>query len=222
MRSRRSLLEKNPGLLSTELANTITHGVGLALSICALVVLVVLARSRGSGLHVVACSIYGATLVLLYLASTLYHSARDARVKHLFRIMDHAAIYLLIAGTYTPFALVPLSEAGGRWLFAVVWGVALLGMIYKIRFVGRFPVLSVLLYLAMGWFAILILKPVLNHVPFGGVRWLAAGGVFYTFGIIFYAWKRIPHHHAIWHLFVMAGSACHFFAVMGYVLLEPS
>jgi hemolysin III len=192
--------------------------VGLAISIAGLVVLIVMASARGSATHVVACSVYGSTLVLLYLASTLYHASRHPRVRHVMQVVDHAAIYLLIAGTYTPFALISLQGAWGWSVFGVVWGLATVGVVYKIFFCGRHPVFSLSLYLAMGWLALAVIKPLLDHLPFGAVAWLLAGGLAYTVGAGFYIWQRLPHHHAIWHLFVMAGSTCHFFAVMFYVL----
>ena len=211
--------ELGPGFLSTEMANSLTHAVGLIASLAGLVVLVVFAALGGTARHIVACSIYGATMVLLYLASTLYHSMRAPRARHVFKIMDHAAIYLLIAGTYTPFTLVSLGGGWGWSIFGVVWGLAIVGIVLKIFFVHRFKVVSVLVYLGMGWLSVIIIKPLLAQVSVGVVWWLLAGGLCYTIGIIFYAWKAIPHHHAIWHLFVMGGSACHFFAVMYYVIL---
>ncbi|MEM7391927.1 MAG: hemolysin III family protein [Verrucomicrobiota bacterium] len=207
-----------PGFLSTELANSITHGVACLLSIAGLVVLIVLAAKQGGARHVVACSIYGATLVFLYLASTLYHSVTKPKVKRFFQIIDHSAIYLLIAGSYTPFMLISVRGGWGWSVFGVVWTLALLGIVYKSLFMGRFKIFSVTLYLFMGWMSLMVLKPLLAVLPVGGVIWLAVGGVFYTVGVVFFVWESFPHHHAIWHLFVMAGSACHFFSVMFYVL----
>lgn len=218
-----SIARKNqPGFLSTELTNTITHGIGLLCSVAALTLLVVFASLRGGPRHIVSCSIYGTTLVLLYLASTLYHSTHRPRAKRVFQIIDHAAIYLLIAGTYTPFALVPLKGAWGWTIFGVVWGLAILGIIYKIFLIGRYKVFAVSVYLGMGWLALIIIKPLLAQVPTGAVWWLLAGGLCYSVGLLFYGWKSLPHHHAIWHLFVMGGSTCHFFAVMFYVILRPA
>jgi hemolysin III len=207
-----------PGFLSTELTNGVTHGVGLGLSIAGLAVLVVLAARFGTARHVVACSVYGVTLVLLYLASTLYHSVQAPRAKHVLRIIDHAAIYLLIAGTYTPFTLVTLRGPWGWSLFGVVWGMALAGIVFKIFFVDRWGALSVAVYVGMGWLAVFAVKPLMATLSTAGLAWLFAGGLAYTLGLIFYAWERIPHHHAIWHVFVMVGSACHFFSVMYFVL----
>ncbi len=207
-----------PGLFSTELANSVTHGVGLGLSIAGLAMLVVFASLRGEAVHIVACSVYGATLVLLYLASTLYHGIHAPRTKRVLQIIDHSAIYLLIAGTYTPFALVSLRGTLGWSVFGVVWGIAAAGVAFKIVFGDRFEVASVLFYLGMGWLCVVIAKPLLDQIGTAGVVWLAVGGLAYTAGVIFFFWESLPHHHAIWHLFVMAGSTCHFFAVMFYVL----
>lgn len=212
----------SPGFLSTELANSITHGVGFALSIAGLVVLVAFAAVHGGARHVVACSIYGSTLVILYLASTLYHSIYHPQAKQVLQIIDHVAIYLLIAGTYTPFTLIALRGGWGWTIFGVIWGLAVVGILVKVLFVGRFKVVSVGVYLLMGWLCIVALKPLLANLPEGGFPWLLAGGVAYTVGVVFYAWKTLPYHHAIWHLFVMTGSACHFFSIMFLVLPESA
>ena len=218
MSDRRDTEEFSPGFLSNELANSVTHGIGFALSIAGLVVVVAFAAVHGGARHVVACSIYGATLVILYLASTLYHSIWAPKVKRIFKMIDHMAIYLLIAGTYTPFTLISL-QGMWRWsVFGVIWGLALLGIIYKIFFLGRWRGVSVTIYLAMGWLCVIAFKPLVRSLSPGGVSWLAAGGLAYSIGVIFYVWKALPYHHAIWHLFVMAGSICHFFSVMLYVL----
>ncbi len=210
------------GFLNTELINGVTHGVGFLLSIAGLVVLVVLAASRGGARHVVACSVYGSTLILLYLASTLYHSVTAPRAKQVLRLIDHIAIYLLIAGTYTPFMLLTLRGGWGWSLFGVIWGLAIVGSVFKILFIGRFRKTSVVIYLLMGWLVVVGLKPLLASLPLAGFVWLMAGGAAYTLGVVFYAWKSLPHHHAIWHVFVMLGSTCHFFAVMLHTLPPPS
>jgi hemolysin III len=210
------------GFLNTELINGVTHGVGFLLSIAGLVVLVVLAASRGGARHVVACSVYGSTLTLLYLASTLYHSVTAPRAKQVLRLIDHIAIYLLIAGTYTPFTLLTLRGGWGWSLFGVIWGLAIVGSVLKILFIGRFRKTSVVIYLLMGWLLMVGLKPLLASLPLAGFVWLMAGGAAYTLGVVFYAWKSLPHHHAIWHVFVMLGSTCHFFAVMLHTLPPPS
>lgn len=201
-----------------EVANTITHGIGLLLSVVGFVVLLVLAALRGTAWHIVACSIYGATLICLYTASTLYHAVISPRVKRALRIFDHSAIYLLIAGTYTPFLLVSLRGPWGWSLFGVIWGLALAGVLFKFWFVERFVILSTAIYIAMGWLVVIAAKPVITHVPFTALIWLLAGGLAYTGGVIFFAAKRIPYSHAIWHLFVLAGSICHYFAVLSTVI----
>ena len=203
-----------------ELANSLTHGLGLLLSLAGLALLVTVAVLRGTVWHVVSSAIYGATLVLLYGASTLYHSCRQEKIKKIFRLFDHCAIYLLIAGTYTPFLLVNL-RAAGKWvwfLFAFIWMLALGGIVLKGLFFDRLPVFSTVLYVLMGWTAIVIIKPLLTHLSLHSVLWLIGGGVFYTSGIFFFASERLRLSHTIWHVFVMLGSACHFCAVYFYVL----
>jgi hemolysin III len=201
-----------------ELANSVTHGLGLALSVAAFALLLTLAILRGGALRIAACAVYGSTLVCLYAASTLYHSAVAPRLKRVFRIMDHSAIYLLIAGTYTPFTLILLHDRLGRTLLALVWTLALLGILLKACFVERFGVVSVVLYLALGWLGVIAVKPLLALLPVAGIVWLLAGGAAYTVGVVFYASRRLPYAHALWHVFVLAGSACHYFAILLYVL----
>ena len=201
-----------------ELANSLTHGFGLALSVVGFVILLVLAARRGTAWHIVTCAIYGATLVLLYAASTLYHSVRSERVKRVCKVIDHSAIYLLIAGTYTPFTLVVLRGPWGWSLFGVVWGLALVGILWKVWFVDHFVVVSTTIYLLMGWLAVVALKPLVASVPVGGLAWIFAGGLAYTAGVGFFAWRRLPYHHAVWHVFVLIGSICHYFAVLFYVV----
>jgi len=208
--------------LVAEIANSITHGIGFALSVVGLTLMVAVAAINGDARSVVACSIYGTTLALLYLASTLYHSVHSPRMKQVLRVIDHSAIYLLIAGTYTPFTLISLRGAWGWSIFGVVWGLAVAGIFFTIFFIGRWRGVSVAIYLAMGWISIIAVKPLLANLSIGGFRWLLAGGLAYTVGVIFYAWKTLPFHHAIWHLFVMLGSACHFFAVMFHIVLRPA
>ena len=197
-----------------EIANTITHGIGLLLSIAGFVVLLVFAILHGTASHIIACSVYGATLICLYTASTLYHAVISPRLKRALKVFDHSAIYLLIAGTYTPFLLLNLRGAWGWSLFGVIWGLAFAGIIFKFWFVDHFPFVSTAIYLAMGWLVIVAAKPVLAHVPTTILLWLLAGGLLYSSGVVFYAWKRFPYNHAIWHLFVMAGSACHYVAIL--------
>ena len=201
-----------------EVMNAVTHGIGTLLAVAGLVLLTVFACQRGEIWHIVSFSIYGTTLVLLYLASTLYHSFTNERVKHIFKILDHSAIYLLIAGTYTPFTLVPLHGVLGWTVFGLVWGLAILGIVLKVFFVGRFKFISTMCYLLMGWFIVIAIKPLIATVAPEGIMWLVIGGLFYTLGSVFYLWKKIPYNHAIWHLFVLAGSISHFIAVFFYVL----
>jgi hemolysin III len=167
---------------------------------------------------VVACSIYGSTLAILYLASTLYHSARRPKVKRVLRIIDHSAIYLLIAGTYTPFTIVTLRGGWGWSLFGIVWGIAAFCIVLKIFFTGRYGILSIISYVLLGCLGLIAIGPLWEHLTGGGLLWLVVGGASYITGILFYALKSIPHHHAIWHVFVMLGSACHYFSIMLFVL----
>lgn len=204
--------------LINEIANTVTHGIGTALSIAALVLLVVFAVIYGDVWHVVSFSIFGSSLVLLYLASTLYHGFRNPRVKKIFKIIDHSAIYLLIAGTYTPFTLVTLRGTQGWVLFGVIWGLAVAGILYKAFFINRHVVISTLFYLAMGWLIIFSLRDLIENMPLNGIIFLVSGGLFYTLGMIFYAGRDKLFYHAVWHLFVLGGSICHFFSILFYVL----
>ncbi len=201
-----------------EIANSVTHGIGVLLAILGLVMLVVFASLHGNAWHIVSCSIFGWTLLLLYLSSTLYHSIPSPKIKRLLRVFDHSAIYLLIAGTYTPFTLVNLRGPWGWSLFGIVWGIALLGIILKLTPYAQLRGVSTTLYLIMGWTVIIAIKPMLAVLAPTGFTLLLLGGLAYTFGVIFYAWKRLPYGHAIWHLFVLAGSCCHFFAVFYYVI----
>ncbi len=197
-----------------ETTNAILHGVGLGLAIAALVVLVVLASLSGNAWHIVSFSIYGATLVLLYLSSTLYHGFYAGRAKQLFRIFDHSAIFLLIAGTYTPIALITLHGRLGWTVCGVVWGIAAAGIVGKAFWANRFAVLSTVLYLAMGWIVVIVAKPLLANLNTASLVFLGLGGLFYTLGTVFYLWRKLKFHHAIWHLFVLAGSICHFFTIL--------
>jgi hemolysin III len=210
--------ERNKFYPKEEIANSITHGMGLCLSIVGLVILVVLASIHGDAWRVVSFSIYGSSLIILYAASTFYHSFRSERMKHLFKIIDHSAIFLLIAGTYTPFTLIPLRGAWGWSLFGAIWGLALAGIGFKLFFVNRFKVLSTIIYLIMGWIVLIAIQPLVKNIPAGGLGWLATGGILYSLGVIFYLWKKLPFNHAIWHFFVMGGSTCHFFAIYFYIL----
>jgi hemolysin III len=203
-----------------EQANVLTHGIGLALSVAGLAVLVTLTGLRGGVWEVTSTAIFGATLVLLYTSSTLYHCFRAEQVKRFLRKIDHAAIFLLIAGTYTPFLLVNLRGPWGWSLFGVIWALAITGVVLKFWFTGRAKVLSTLLYLAMGWLVVIAINPLRQSVAPAGLWLLLAGGLSYTLGTVFYLWRRLPYHHAVWHLFVLGGSVCHFFAV--FVAVVPS
>lgn len=209
-------------LVYEELANSITHGIGIYLGVAGLALLVVLTSLYGDAWHIVSCSVYGVTLVLLYTASTLYHSFRHPRVKRVFRILDHTSIYLLIAGTYTPFTLVPLRGAWGWSLFGVIWGLALCGIVAKVFFIHRFEIFCIFLYLIMGWLVVIASKPLVQMIPARGILWLVIGGLSYTIGVIFYVFdQKFSYAHAIWHVFVLVGSICHFFAVMFSIVLYP-
>ncbi len=208
--------------LEEELWNGVTHAIGAGLAIAGLALLVALAAANGDSWRVVSFSIYGGTLVLLYLASTLYHSIQIPKVKAALQVLDHAAIYLLIAGSYTPFLLVNLRGRLGWTLLGVVWGLALLGVALRTIFAGRFEKLAVVGYVLMGWLVVVAFRALQTAVPAGGVALILAGGITYTVGIFFFAWKKLPYHHAIWHLFVIGGSLCHFFAMLYYVLPLPA
>ena len=201
-----------------EVASSITHAVGGLLAVAALTLLVVFAARGGDARRIVSVSIYGATLVFMYTASTAYHLVRTPRAKRACRIVDHASIYTLIAGTYTPVTLVSLGGGWGWSLFGVTWGLAVAGVVLKLILIDRFELASTLLYVAMGWIVVIAIKPLLAGLPIGGVGWLIGGGLAYTAGVAFFVWDLLPFNHAIWHLFVLAGSVCHFFAVLLYVL----
>jgi hemolysin III len=201
-----------------ESANSILHLVGLALSFSATAALVVVASRHGTARHIVSCSIYGATLIFLYLSSALYHSSAAGKSKRLLRYFDHNSIFLLIAGTYTPFTLITLRGGWGWSLFGAIWGLALTGIFLRVLIKKTHPVMATLLYLLMGWLVIIAIRPLMMTLPSGGIFWLVAGGLCYTFGVIFYGLDRFRYFHAVWHLFVLAGSACHFFSIFFYVL----
>ncbi len=199
-----------------EIANAITHGIGLLLSIPALVMLIIFAEQKGSW-HVVSFTIFGISMILLYLFSTLLHSFKPSKVKNLFAILDHSAIYVLIAGTYTPFMLVSVRNTLGWTLFGIVWGLAIFGIVFKCYFVQRFQVISTLFYLVMGWLVIIAIKPLYISLTGTGFALLLTGGLMYSIGAIFYVWNRLPYNHAIWHLFVLAGSSFMYFCILFYV-----
>lgn len=204
-----------------EVLNSLTHGIGAGLSIAGMVVLIVLASMEADAWKIVSFSIYGASLALLYLASTLYHAIPHPRLKRPLKMLDHCAIFLLIAGTYTPFLLVNLRGPLGWTLFGVVWGLAVAGITLKLVFGHRYQKLQLGIYLGMGWLIIFASAQLAASVNSTGLALVVAGGVTYTLGVIFYVWERLPFNHAIWHLFVVGGSVCHFFAVYYGVLQGP-
>lgn len=201
-----------------ELANSITHGVGAVLAVGALAILTAYASLFGNTWHIVSCSIFGGTLILLYTTSTLYHSIQIPEAKPVLRVLDHAAIFLLIAGTYTPFLLVNIRGPWGWSLFGVVWTIALLGVIFQVSLLRRWPVASVGLYVGMGFLIVVAIEPLVATLTPDGLRLLIAGGLAYILGLVFYGWRRMPYHHAVWHLFVLAGSTFHFFSILFYVI----
>ena len=205
-----------------ELAHSVTHGVGWMASLAGLIVLMVFAMRTGDPWRIGACAVYASTLVLLYAASTLYHALSGTRARHVFHVLDHSAIFLLIAGTYTPFALVTLRGPWGWTIFAIVWSLAVAGVTLKAVFGPRWPILSTAIYIAMGWTVVVAAKPLMALAPPGAIAWLAAGGIAYTGGVAFYAWTRLRYSHAVWHLFVLAGSVCHYIAILRYIALPAA
>ncbi len=201
-----------------EIANALTHGLGAAAALAGGAVLITLAAIHGDGWQLAGAIVFGITLLLLYTASTLYHAIQHPIAKGRLKVFDHCAIYLLIAGTYTPFTLIGLRGPWGWGLFAAIWTIALAGVVFKLFHTGRFPRLSTALYVAMGWLVVVAIKPMLASIDVWTLGWLLAGGVFYTLGTYFYHRESIPYAHAIWHLFVIAGSVCHFVAVAAQVV----
>jgi len=200
-----------------DVANSIIHGIGIGLSIAALVLLVVFGSINGTAWHVVSFSVYGATLIFLYFSSTLFHGFKNERLVKFFRTFDYSGIFLLIAGTYTPITLILMHSGWGWSLFGVVWGLALSGIILRIIFPQGIELLLSVLYVIMGWIIVIAIKPMFEMLPMGLVFWLLIGGSSYTFGLIFLGWKKLPYHHAIWHLFVLGGSIAHFFGILFYL-----
>jgi hemolysin III len=202
--------------LGEEIANSISHGVGLLAAVAAAPILVFAAIQRGGAAGILGASVFAATMVLLYLASTLYHALPRNRAKRVFQVLDHGAIYLLIAGTYTPFTLGVLSGTWGWTLLGLVWSLAVAGIVLTAVGGVRYPVISTCVYLAMGWLVLIAIKPLVLRVPPWGLFWILAGGIAYTTGVVFFAARRVRYSHFVWHLFVMAGTACHFIAVLWY------
>ena len=204
--------------LPEEKINIITHAIGLLLSIAALVLLIIHASSNGSARHIVSFTIFGASMILLYSASTLYHYSQKPDIRRKLNILDHASIYVLIAGTYTPFTLVTLKGALGWSIFGVTWGIALAGVFLKLFYTGKYDKISTIAYVAMGWIIIFAVKPLIENLPINGLYWLLAGGILYTIGAFLYSIKKIKFNHAIFHVFVLLGSFSHFMAIYFYVL----
>ena len=204
--------------IGEEIANSVTHGVGALLSLAGMAILIIYAALHGTAIHIVSFSIYGMSLFLLHLSSTLYHGLHAPRAKRVFRVFDHASIYLLIAGSYTPFLLISLWGAWGLTLMIVIWTLAILGVVFKSIFIGRLHKTSVALYIVMGWIIVIAARELWLRVPHEALLYLAAGGLSYTVGVVFYSWKRMPFNHMIWHLFVLGGSTCHYFAILFYLL----
>jgi hemolysin III len=201
-----------------EIANSITHGIGGLLSIAALVLLIVFSSLYGTAWHVVSFSLFGTTMVLLYTSSTLVHSFPKGKAKDVFEILDHSSIYFFIAGTYTPFLFIAVKGWLGWTLFGIVWGLAIAGTIFKSFFVKKYLHTSTILYVLLGWMIVFAWNPLVENLPKNGLTLLIIGGVLYTLGAIFYVWRGFKYHHMIWHIFVVAGSAAHFFAVFFYLL----
>jgi len=210
-----------PYSFGEELASSITHGIGALLGISAVTLLAYRAALFGTVWHVVSSVVFGVTIILMYAASTLYHAIPFPRAKRILKVCDHIAIYLLIAGTYTPFALVTFRENNpilGWSIFGIVWGCALGGAVFKLFFTGRWRLLSTFIYLGMGWLVVFAFKPLCTYLPMPGLVLMAAGGMCYTTGAVFYLIKRVPYFHAVWHLFVLGGTICHFFSILLYVI----
>ncbi|MFZ4657168.1 MAG: PAQR family membrane homeostasis protein TrhA [Caldilineaceae bacterium] len=204
--------------LGEEIASAVTHGIGTAFSIVGLTLLLVWAAHLEDGWRVVSVSIYGGALIFLYLASTLYHAIQHLATKRVFHILDHVGIFLLIAGTYTPILLIKMRDWQGWLFFGLIWGLALVGAGMKAFFTGRYTKVSTFAYVAMGWLALLLVNALSAAVGMGGMAWLVAGGLSYSLGVIPFLWKRLPFNHAIWHLFVIGGSVCHYVLIWHYIL----
>ncbi len=203
---------------SEEIVNSVTHGIGALLSIAGLVILVVAAALHGDAWHIVSFSIFGVSMIVLYTSSTLYHSFSQERIKNIFARFDHAAIFMLIAGTYTPFLLTTIRGTLGWTFFGIIWAVAITGIIIRSIHLHKYRRLMVLIYLIMGWMFIFIINSMIRNLPALSLVFLLAGGLSYTVGVVFYAWRKLPFGHGIWHLFVLGGSIMHFFAVLNSLI----
>jgi len=204
--------------LGEEIVNAVSHGIGALMAIAALVLLIVSAVFTGSPLYVVCSCIYGSTLVLMYVFSTLYHSLTNKKAKAVFRVFDHASIFLLIAGTYTPYALISLLHDGGIWIFAIIWSAAILGIVLNAVNLEKYAIFCHICYVVMGWLIIFRMKPLLGAVASGGIIFLVLGGIVYTLGIVFFAMPKLRYMHSVWHFFVLGGSILHFFSIYLYVI----
>lgn len=215
--------KRDPELMAKEeLANSLTHGFALLMSLIGLVNLVIYAVLYGSTLHLVTVNVFCASMIILFSASTVYHAVYHPQLKKICRIVDHASIYILIAGTYTPVSLLMLPAAWGWSLFGTIWGLALFGVVFKLFFTGKFDRVSTIVYLLMGWMAVVAIKPLLENMPTGGLLLMLAGGLSYSIGVIFYRWEKLPYGHAIWHLFVFGGAAFHYFMIALYCMPSSS
>lgn len=203
-------------------ADAITHGLGAVASIVGLAVLVAFTAARDSAFDMAAVSVFGASLIILYSASTLYHSASEGPLKRALKVLDHASIYLLIAGTYTPIAAIALIDSVGVTILILIWSLAIAGVVFKLFLTGKFEKMSVALYLAMGWLVVFFGKTALAELSTEAIVLIAAGGLSYTFGVVFYLWEKLPFSHAIWHLFVLGGSVLHYLAILLYIVIPPA
>ncbi|MUK87983.1 hemolysin III family protein [Ornithinibacillus sp. L9] len=201
-----------------EIANAITHGIGAVLSLAGLVILIVFSSIHGTAWHVVSFTIFGATMFILYMSSTLVHAMPPGKVKDLFEIFDHSSIYFFIAGTYTPFTFIVIQGALGWTMFGIVWGLAIAGTVFKSYFVKKYLFTSTILYVVMGWMVVIGWKQIIDNLNFNGVVLFVIGGLCYTIGAVFYVWRGFKYHHMVWHLFVIAGTTAHFFCVLFYLL----
>lgn len=201
-----------------EIVHAITHGIGAVFSIAALIILTVMAAMHGNAWHIVSFTLFGNTMLILYVSSTIVHALPEGRWKRVFEIFDHSSIYFFIAGTYTPFLFLAVKGAIGWTLFGIVWGLALIGTVFKCFFVNRFLYTSTMIYVVMGWLIVFAWKPLVSALSQEGVVYLVSGGILYTVGAVFYVWRGFKFHHAVWHMFVLGGSVAHFFAV--FVLLS--
>ncbi|MDC3416545.1 PAQR family membrane homeostasis protein TrhA [Aquibacillus salsiterrae] len=201
-----------------EIVHAVTHGIGALFSLTALVLLITFASLDGDFWHIFSATVFGLTMLLMYVSSTIAHGLKEGKWKDIFQIFDHAAIYLFIAGSYTPILLVPLRNEIGWTLLGIVWGIALVGIIFKIFFVEKFLILSTVFYVLMGWLIVFVWEPLSAAFPATGLLYLVVGGLLYTVGAVFYVWRKFHYHHAVWHLFVIAGSIFHFFTVFYYII----